>query len=67
MVGHFEVGVQEAMKAKQEELDAAKSLLSEIQQYICWNEMSGVRARTNEEKWEDVMGVNPRTRSASNR
>ena len=60
MLGYFEVDVKEAMKAKQEEIDALKFLLTEIQQYICWHEMSGVRARTNEEKWEDVMGENPR-------
>ena len=60
MMGYFEVGVQKAVKAKQDEIDAAKFLLRELRQYICWNEMSPTRARMNEEKWEEVMGSNPR-------
>lgn len=60
MMGMYDVDVKKALREKDEELKAAKSLLTEIQQYICWHEMSGVRAKTNEEKWEAVMGVNPR-------
>ncbi len=60
MMGMYDVDVKKAFKDKEKELKEAKDLLRTVQHYICWNEMTGARARMIEEEWESVMGENPR-------